>query len=170
MKLAQRMDRILVESAFEVLVRARALEAKGRSVIHLEIGEPDFPTPAHIIEAAKKALDDGYTHYGPTQGLPELREAIAEHISATRGINVGAQHVCVTPGGKPIIFFPMLALLEPGDEVIYPDPGFPIYESMINILGAKPVPMPLEESRRFSFDLDLFRDSPSDRTTMVFPN
>src|SRR5207253_9147263 len=171
MKLAQRMDRILVESAFEVLVRARALEAKGRSVIHLEIGEPDFETPAHIIEAAKKALDDGYTHYGPTQGLPELREAIAEHVSTTRrGIKVGAQHVCVTPGGKPIIFFPMLALLEPGDEVIYPDPGFPIYESMIRFTGATPVPMPLEESRGFSFDVSLFERLLNPRTRMVIIN
>ena len=171
MKLAQRMDRILVESAFEVLVRARALEAKGRSVIHLEIGEPDFETPAHIIEAAKKALDDGYTHYGPTQGLPELREAIAEHVSTTRrGIKVGAQHVCVTPGGKPIIFFPMLALLEPGDEVIYPDPGFPIYQSMIQVCGATPVPMPLLEKNGFSIDLDLLRDRLSSKTKMLVLN
>src|SRR6059058_2684119 len=170
MKLAERMQRILVESAFEVLVRARALEAKGRSVIHLEIGEPDFPTPPHVVEAAKKALDEGWTHYGPTQGQPELREAIAAHISRTRGIQVGPQHVSVVPGGKPIIFFPMLALLEPGDEVIYPNPGFPIYESMINFLGAKPVAMPLEESRGFSFDLDLFRDRLSDRTKMVILN
>src|SRR5690242_4639445 len=117
MKLADRMQRILVESAFEVLVRARALEAKGRSVVHLEIGEPDFPTPAHVVEAAKTALDQGWTHYGPTQGLPDLREAIAETIRRTRGIDVGPQHVSVVPGGKPIIFFPMLALLEPGDEV-----------------------------------------------------
>jgi aspartate/methionine/tyrosine aminotransferase len=170
MKLAQRMDRILVESAFEVLVRARALEAKGRSIIHLEIGEPDFPTPAHIIEAAKKALDDGYTHYGPTQGLPELREAIAEHVSETRGIKVGAQHVCVTPGGKPIIFFPMLALLEPGDEVIYPDPGFPIYQSMIQVAGATPVPMPLLEKNGFSIDLDLLRDRLTSKTKMLVLN
>src|SRR5947208_1846646 len=170
MKLAERMSRIGVESAFDVLVKARALEAKGRSVIHLEIGEPDFPTPAHIIEAAKKALDDGYTHYGPTQGLPELREAIAEHISATRGINVGAQHVCVTPGGKPIIFFPMLALLEPGDEVIYPDPGFPIYQSMIQVSGATPVPMPLLEKNSFSIDLDLLRDRLSSKTKMLVLN
>src|SRR5262245_16021607 len=131
MKLAQRMDRILVESAFEVLVRARALEAKGKSVIHLEIGEPDFPTPAHIVQAAKTALDEGWTHYGPTQGYPELRETVARHISCTRRIHAGPEHVCIVPGGKPIIFFPMLALLEPGDEVIYPNPGFPIYESMI---------------------------------------
>jgi aspartate/methionine/tyrosine aminotransferase len=164
------MSRIGVESAFDVLVRARALEAKGRSVIHLEIGEPDFPTPAHIVEAAKKALDEGWTHYGPTQGLPELREAIAAHVSRTRGIHVGAQHVCVTPGGKPIMFFPMLALLEPGDEVIYPNPGFPIYESMIRFLGATPVPMPLEESRGFSFDLDLFARLLSNRTKLVILN
>ncbi len=170
MKLAQRMSRIGVESAFEVLVRARALEAQGRSVVHLEIGEPDFPTPPHIVEAAKRALDEGWTHYGPTQGLPELREAIAAEIRRTRGIEVGPQHVSVVPGGKPIIFFPMLALLEPGDEVIYPNPGFPIYESMIRFTGATPVPMPLEESRGFSFDLNLFRDRLTDRTKMVVLN
>src|SRR5437016_9485213 len=141
MKLAERMSRIGVESAFDVLVRARALEAEGRDIIHLEIGEPDFPTPVHIVEAGKQALDEGWTHYGPTQGLPELREAIAAHISSTRGITVGPEHVCVTPGGKPIIFFPMLALLEPGDEVIYPDPGFPIYPSMIQVCCATPVPI-----------------------------
>ncbi len=170
MKLADRMTRIGVESAFDVLVRARALEAQGRSVIHLEIGEPDFPTPAHIVEAAKQALDEGWTHYGPTQGLPELRETIAAYVSRTRGIPVGPQHVSVVPGGKPIIFFPMMALLEPGDEVIYPNPGFPIYESMIRFLGATPVPMPLVESRGFSFDLDLFRDRLSPRTKMVILN
>src|SRR6266550_6262054 len=164
MKLAQRMDRILVESAFEVLVRARALEAKGRSVIHLEIGEPDFETPAHIIEAAKKALDDGYTHYGPTQGLPELREAIARYVSTTRNIRVGPEHVSIVPGGKPIIFFPMLALIEPGDEVIYPNPGFPIYESMIRFSGARPVPIPLLEDRGFSFDLGVLEKSISPKT------
>src|SRR5579871_4776380 len=158
MKLADRMNNIGVESAFDVLVRARALEAKGRNIVHLEIGEPDFPTPAHIVEAAKKALDEGWTHYGPTQGLPELREAVAEYISRTRGIQVGPQHVSIVPGGKPIIFFSMLALLEAGDEVIYPNPGFPIYESMIRTLGATPVPIPLIESRGFSFDLDLLRD------------
>jgi len=170
MKLAERMSRIGVESAFDVLVRARALEAQGKSVIHLEIGEPDFPTPPHIVEAAKKALDDGWTHYGPTQGFPDLREAIAAYISSSRGIRVGAEHVSVVPGGKPIIFFPMLALLEPGDEVIYPNPGFPIYESMIRFLGATPVPMPLEEARGFSFDLDLFRARLSDKTKMVVLN
>ncbi len=170
MKLAERMSRIGIEAAFDVLVRARALEAQGRSVIHLEIGEPDFPTPAHIVEAAKEALDQGWTHYGPTQGLPELREAIAADVSRTRRIAVGPEHVSVVPGGKPIIFFPMVALLEPGDEVIYPNPGFPIYESMIRFLGATPVAMPLEESRGFSFDLDLFRDRLTARTKMVILN
>jgi len=170
MKLAERMSRIGVESAFDVLVRARALEAKGRHVVHLEIGEPDFPTPSHIVEAAKKALDEGWTHYGPTQGFPELRETVASYVSRTRGINVGPEHVSVVPGGKPIIFFPMLALLEPGDEVIYPNPGFPIYESMIRFLGAKPVPMPLVEDRSFSFDLDLLREKLNDRTKLVILN
>ncbi len=170
MKLAERMSRIGVETAFEVLVRARALEAQGRDIIHLEIGEPDFDTPRHIVEAGKRALDEGWTHYGPTQGLPELREAIASYICRTRGIRVGAEHVCVVPGGKPIIFFPLMALLEPGDEVIYPNPGFPIYESMINFLGAKPVPIPLVEDRGFSFDLNVFKDSLSPKTKMVILN
>jgi aspartate aminotransferase len=170
MKLAQRMSRIGTESAFEVLVRARALEAQGRDIIHLEIGEPDFPTPQHIVDAGKKALDEGWTHYGPSQGLPELREAIAEYISNTRGIQVSAANVCVVPGGKPIIFFPMMALLDEGDEVIYPNPGFPIYESMIKVCGATPVPVPLVEERGFSFDLDVFRESLSDRTKMVVLN
>jgi aspartate/methionine/tyrosine aminotransferase len=164
------MSQLGVESAFDVLLRARALEAQGRNVIHLELGEPDFPTPAHIVEAAKRALDEGWTHYGPTPGQPELREAIAAHISRTRGIPIGPQNVSVVPGGKPIMFFAFLALLEPGDEVIYPNPGFPIYESMIRFLGAKPVPMPLEEKRGFSFDLDLFRDRLSPKTKLVILN
>jgi aspartate/methionine/tyrosine aminotransferase len=170
MKLAERMSRIGVESAFDVLVRARALEAQGKNVIHLEIGEPDFPTPGHVVSAAKQALDEGWTHYGPTQGLPELREAIAAHISRTRGISVGPQRVSVVPGGKPIIFFPMLALLDSGDEVIYPNPGFPIYESMIRFTGATPVPLPLEESRGFSFDLNRLAHLLTDRTKMVVLN
>ncbi len=170
MKLAQRMNHILVESAFEVLVKARAIEAAGRSVIHLEIGEPDFKTPAHVCEAAKRAIDEGWTHYGPTQGYPDLREAIARHISQSRGISAGPEHVCVVPGGKPVIFFPILALIEEGDEVIYPNPGFPIYESMIGVAGGKPVPIPLIEDRGFSFDLDVFRDSLTDRTRMVILN
>ncbi len=170
MNLAGRMNRIGVERAFEVLVRARALEAQGRDIIHLEIGEPDFDTPRHIIDAAKQALDEGWTHYGPTQGMPELREAIAAYILRTRGIRVGPEHVSVVPGGKPIIFFPMLALVEPGDEVIYPNPGFPIYESMINFIGATPVPIPLVEERGFSFDLNLLRDRLSPKTKLLILN
>jgi len=169
-KLAERIGRLGAESAFDVLVKARGLEALGRSIVHLEIGEPDFPTPPHIVEAAKRALDEGWTHYGPTQGLPELREAIASYISRTRGILVGPQQVAVVPGGKPIIFFPLIALVEPGDEVIYPNPGFPIYESMIRFLGAKPVAMPLVESRGFSIDLDLLYDRLTDRTKLVILN
>ncbi|HEY1759562.1 MAG TPA: pyridoxal phosphate-dependent aminotransferase [Bryobacteraceae bacterium] len=167
MQLAERMTRIGIESAFEVLVKARALEKQGRSIIHLEIGEPDFPTPAHVIEAGQRALGEGWTKYGPTQGDPELREVIASYISRTRGIQVGPERVCVVPGGKPIMFFSMMALLEPGDEVIYPDPGFPIYESMINFLGATPVPIPLIEERGFSFDLNTLEARLSDRTKMV---
>jgi aspartate/methionine/tyrosine aminotransferase len=158
------------ESAFDVLVRARALEAQGKNIIHLEIGEPDFATPPHIVEAAKQALDQGWTHYGPSQGFPELREAIAREIFRTRGVQVGPEHVCVVPGGKPIIFFSMIAVLEPGDEVIYPNPGFPTYESMIRFLAAVPVPMPLEEKRGFSFDLNLFRDRLTNKTRMVILN
>jgi aspartate/methionine/tyrosine aminotransferase len=164
------MNRIGVETAFEVLVRARALEAQGKSIIHLEIGEPDFETPRHIVNAAKDALDQGWTHYGPTQGLPELRDAIASYICRTRNISVDASNVCVVPGGKPIIFFPMLALIEDGDEVVYPNPGFPIYESMIRFSGGVPVPVPLVEDRGFSFDLNVFRDKLTDRTKMVILN
>lgn len=169
-RLNSRMSQLQVESAFEVLVRARALEKQGRSVIHLEIGEPDFPTPPHIIEAGKRAMDEGYTKYGPTAGLPELRESIARYISRTRGLTVDPAGICVVPGAKPIMFFTMLALIEPGDEVIYPDPGFPIYESMIRYTGGVPVPIPLVESRGFSFDLDVFRSKLSDKTRMVILN
>jgi aspartate aminotransferase len=170
MKLASRMDRILIETAFEVLVKARALESQGRHIVHLEIGEPDFETPPHVIHAAKLALDEGWTHYGPTAGYPDFRQAIADHVNKTRGIASTPENVCVVPGGKPIIFFPMLALLEEGDEVIYPNPGFPIYESMIRFLGAKPVPIPLVETRGFSFDLNKFKDALSPRTKMVILN
>jgi len=170
MKLAERMTRIGIESAFEVLMRARALEAQGKKIIHLEIGQPDFPTPRHVVEAGQRALDEGWTGYGPTPGFPDFRDAIAEYISRTRGISVSGTNVVVVPGGKPIMFFSMMAVLEPGDEVIYPNPGFPIYESMINFLGATPVPMPLVESRGFSFDLDTFREKLSPRTKMVVLN
>ncbi|MEP6714925.1 MAG: pyridoxal phosphate-dependent aminotransferase [Terriglobia bacterium] len=170
MKLTEKVLRLGTETAFDVLVQARALEAEGRDIIHLEIGEPDFNTPQNVIDAGKQALDQGFTHYGPTQGLPELRETIAEYISTTRGISVGAKNVSVVPGGKPIIFFPMIALLEEGDEVVYPNPAFPIYESMIRFTGATPVPVPLVEERGFSFDLDVFRASLTDRTKMVVLN
>ncbi|MCB9384329.1 MAG: pyridoxal phosphate-dependent aminotransferase [Bryobacterales bacterium] len=167
MKLSSRLENVRGEGAFDVLVKARALEAQGRDIVHMEIGEPDFATAPHVVEAAKRALDAGYTKYGPTQGDPELRQAIADHISFSRDIPVDQSQVIVTPGAKPVLFFPMLALLEPGDEVMYPNPGFPIYESTINFCGAKPVPMPLVEERGFSLDLDRFRDSLSDRTKMI---
>src|SRR6266704_5505982 len=170
MQLAEKMSRLGTESAFEVLSRAKALEKQGKNIIHLEIGEPDFPTPVHVVEAGKRALDEGWTKYGPTPGLPEFRELIAATVSRTRGIKVDAENVCVVPGGKPIMFFSMVALLEAGDEVIYPDPGFPIYESIIRFLGARPIPVPLVESRGFSFDLDALRDGLSGKTKMVILN
>jgi aspartate/methionine/tyrosine aminotransferase len=170
MKLAEKMSRIGTESAFEVLARARALEKQGKHIIHLEIGEPDFPTPAHVVEAGKRALDEGWTKYGPTQGFPDLRETIAAYISRTRGISVGADNVCVVPGGKPIMYFLMTALLEAGDEVIYPDPSFPIYESLIHFLGATPVGVPVIESRGFSFDLETLRSRLSNKTKLVILN
>jgi len=170
MRLAASVSRLQTESAYEVLAKARALEAQGKRVIHLEIGEPDFPTPPHVVAAGKQALDEGWTKYGPTPGFPEFREAIAADVSRTRGITVAAENVCVVPGGKPIIFFTMMALLEPGDEVVYPNPSFPIYESMIRYLEAVPVPIPLVESRGFSFDLDTFRDRLSSKTRLVILN
>jgi aspartate/methionine/tyrosine aminotransferase len=170
MKLAERMSRLGTESAFEVLAKARALERQGKHIIHLEIGEPDFPTPPHVVEAGKRALDEGWTKYGPTPGFPEFREAIAAYVSRTRGIPVAAENVCVVPGGKPIMYMSMTALVEPGDEVIYPDPGFPIYESVIRFLGATPVPIPLLESRGFSFDLDTLAARLSPKTKLVILN
>jgi aspartate aminotransferase len=170
MQLGDRMSRLGTESAFEVLARARSLERQGKSIIHLEIGEPDFPTPPHVVEAGKRALDEGWTKYGPTGGLPELRDAIAAYVSRTRGIRVSSENVCVVPGGKPIMFFAMMALIDAGDEVIYPDPSFPIYESMIRFLGATPVPIPLLETRRFSFDLDVLASRLSDKTRLVILN
>jgi aspartate/methionine/tyrosine aminotransferase len=168
--LAGRMARLGTETAFEVLARARALEAQGRSIVHLEIGEPDFDTPANIRDAAKRALDEGYTHYGPSAGLPELREAIAEYMGGPRGLEYTADDVVVTPGGKPIMFFVMLATLNEGDEAIYPNPGFPIYESVIEFLGAKPVPVRLSEEHDFRLDLDDFAAKISPRTRLVILN
>ncbi len=170
MRLAERMSRLGTETAFDVLVKARALEAQGRDVVHLEIGEPDFDTPQNIRDAACRAINSGYTHYGPAQGLPELREAIAEYISESRGMEVSPGEVAVTPGAKPIMFFGILACVDEGDEVIYPNPAFPIYESVINFVGAKPVPVPLKEEVDFRFDLDALRDSVSDKTRMIIIN
>jgi aspartate/methionine/tyrosine aminotransferase len=153
MKLAQRMQRLGTETAFEVLAKARKLEAQGKSIVHLEIGEPDFCTPRNICEAAKKAIDDGWTHYGPSAGLPETRAAVADYVRRSRGVKADPEDVVFTPGGKPVMFFVMLALLDEGDEAIYPNPGFPIYESVINFLGAKPVPIRIAEENDFNFDL-----------------
>src|SRR2546421_5313692 len=170
MRVAGRMARLGTESAFEVLARARALERAGREIVHLEIGEPDFDTPAHIKEAAKRALDAGATHYGPSAGLPELREAIAKHVAETRGVPVSPDEVVVTPGAKPIMFFTMMALVDEGDEVIYPNPGFPIYESMIHFLGAKAVPIQLREEMDFSLDVNELKKLITDRTKLIILN
>ena len=170
MTVAPRMHRLGTESAFEVLARARALERAGREIVHLEIGEPDFDTPAHVKDAAKRALDAGATHYGPAAGLPELREAIAKHVSETRGVPVSPEEVVITPGAKPIMFFTILALVGTGDEVIYPNPGFPIYESVINFVGGVLVPIPLREDADFGFDLELFERSLSRRTKLIVIN
>jgi aspartate/methionine/tyrosine aminotransferase len=167
---AERMSHIGQETAFEVLVRARALESTGRSVVHLEIGEPDFDTPSHIVAAAQQALEEGYTHYGPGAGLPELRQAVARYLERWRGLSIDPARVVITPGGKPIMFFAILALVDPGDEVIYPDPGFPIYESMARFVGGRPVPMPLREERNFRFDPDEFRSLVTDRTRLIIIN
>lgn len=170
MELVERMGRLQTEGAFEVLVKARALEREGREVIHLEIGEPDFPTPRHIVESAKKALEDGHTRYSPPAGLPELRMAIARHVEKTRGIPVHPDEVIVTPGAKPVMFFAILALVGEGDEVIYPNPGFPIYESVVGFAGGKAVPIPLLEERGFSFDLDELEKRVSPRTKLIILN
>ena len=170
LQLASRMSRLGTETAFEVLSKARALERQGMSVIHLEIGEPDFDTPANIVEAAVKALRDGWTHYGPSAGLPELRETIANYVSRTRGVEVSSNEVVVVPGGKPIMFFAILALIDAGDEVIYPNPGFPIYESMINFAGGKAVPIQLREERDFSLDVDELASLITDRTKLIILN
>jgi len=170
MRLAERMSRLGTETAFEVLARAKALEAQGREIIHLEIGEPDFDTPAHIKAAAVRALDEGWTHYTPAAGIPALREVIADYIRRTRGISVGPEHVVVVPGGKPIMFFAILALVEEGDEVIYPNPGFPIYESMIRFVGARPVPLRLRMENEFRVDVEELARLITPRTRMLILN
>ncbi|HEY5767910.1 MAG TPA: pyridoxal phosphate-dependent aminotransferase [Candidatus Udaeobacter sp.] len=170
LRLATRMARLGTETAFEVLVKAKALEAQGRDIIHLEIGEPDFDTPSNIIEAGCDALRKGFTHYGPSAGMMELREVIAQHVSETRRVNVTPDEVVVVPGGKPIIFFSILALAEDGDEIIYPNPGFPIYESMINYVAAKAVPIRLREELDFRLDLDELATLINDRTKLIILN
>jgi aspartate/methionine/tyrosine aminotransferase len=164
------MSRLGTETAFEVLNKARALEAQGKNIIHLEIGEPDFSTPANIVEAAVDALHTGWTHYGPSAGLPELRQTIADYVSRRRGVEVSPDQVVVVPGGKPIMFFSILALIDEGDEVIYPNPGFPIYESMINYAGGVAVPIPLREERDFAMDVDELASLITGRTRLIILN
>lgn len=170
MRLAQSFSRLGTETAFEVLARARALEAAGRKIVHLEIGEPDFDTPRNIRTAAKKAIDAGWTHYGPSAGLPDARRAVAEYVSKTRGVPVKAEEAILVPGGKPVIFFTIMALVDPGDEVVYPNPGFPIYESMINYVGGKPVPLPIREDLDWDFDPAEFEKLLSPKTKLVILN
>jgi aspartate aminotransferase len=170
MQVADRMGRLGTESAFDVLARARALEAEGRDVVHLEIGEPDFDTPAHIVEAGCHALRNGYTHYGPAAGLPELRDAIAEYVGRTRNIDVARGQVIVSPGGKPIMNWTITALCQEGDEVICPDPSYPIYESMASFVGATVVPLPILEDRDFRFDPEDLRNLLTERTKLVVLN
>ncbi|MDI6690416.1 MAG: pyridoxal phosphate-dependent aminotransferase [Candidatus Bathyarchaeota archaeon] len=167
---AKRMETLGTETAFEVLAKAKALEKQGKDIVHLEIGEPDFDTPKNIKEAAVKALYEGYTHYVPSAGIPELREAIAEYISKTRRIKVEPEEVVVTPGAKPIMFFAILACVNPGEEVLYPNPGFPIYESVINFVGAKPVPIPLLEENDFRMDHEYLKKKITKNTKMIIIN
>jgi len=167
---AERMKRLGTETAFEVLARAKAMEAEGRDIVHLEIGEPDFDTPPNIIKAAITALKSGYTHYGPSAGMPAVRKVFAEHITKDRGVEVKPENIVITPGAKPILFFSILALVDEGDEVIYPNPGFPIYESMINFVGGVPVPIPLREEKNFSFDVDELRSLVNEKTKLIIVN
>ena len=168
--LAERMNRLGTETAFEVLARAKKMEAEGRDVVHLEIGEPDFDTPRNIIDAAIGALNKGFTHYGPSAGMLDVRQAFADFINRDRGVKIGPENIVVTPGAKPILFFSILALVDAGDEVVYPNPGFPIYESVINFVGAKPVPIPLREEKAFSFDLDEMKQIVNDKTKLIIIN
>jgi len=170
LRLASRMSRLGTETAFEVLNRARELEKQGKEIVHLEIGEPDFDTPANVIQAGVDALHSGWTHYGPSAGLPDLRRAIAEYVSRTRNVPVSSEEVVVVPGGKPIIFFTILALIDEGDEVIYPNPGFPIYESMINYVGGRAIAIPLREARDFSVDVKELASLITERTRLIILN
>ncbi|MDA0770490.1 MAG: pyridoxal phosphate-dependent aminotransferase [Chloroflexi bacterium] len=170
MRLAERMGVLGTETAFEVLAKARRLEAEGKDIIHLEIGEPDFATPPNVVQAGVDALNSGNTHYGPSPGFPEVRAQIAEEVSRTRGISVTGDNVVITPGGKPIMFFTMLALIDPGDEVLYPNPGFPIYESMIRFTGGVPVPMRLHESLDFNISIGEVASQITEKTKLMIVN
>lgn len=169
-QIAARQARLGTESAFEVLAKARGLEAQGRNIVHLEIGEPDFETAPHISDAAKKAIDDGYTHYGPSAGLLPARESVARYISGTRDIPVEPDQVVITPGAKPIITFTIMAVVDEGSEVLVPDPGFPIYESVVQYMGGTVVPLPLLEERAFRFDPDELRKRVTDKTRLIVLN
>ena len=171
MKFAQRISRLGTETAFEVLVKARALEAQGKNIVHLEIGEPDFDTPKNIVEAAKTALDEGYTHYGPSAGLVPARQAVVDYVMKTRpGFTCDVDEVVITPGAKPIMFYAIMAVVDEGDEVIYPNPGFPIYESMINFVGGKAVSLPLKEEKEFRFDIEDLKARITPKTKMLIVN
>jgi len=167
---AERMGRLGTETAFEVLAKARALEAKGRNIVHLEIGEPDFDTPDNIRKAAEEAIWGGLTHYGPSAGLMQAREAICEHFAQDRGVEYTPDEIVLTPGGKPIIFLPIMAIVDHGDEVIYPNPGYPIYESAIEFCGGKAVPLKLDEARDFRFDIAELEEKINPGTKMVIIN
>lgn len=169
-KFADRMNNIGTEKAFEVLAKCRKLEAKGADIIHLQIGEPDFATPQNIVEAGRQALKDGYTHYTPNAGMMDVREAIAEYAKKTKNIDTNAEEVIIVPGGKPIMFYTFMALVNPGDEVIYPNPGYPIYESLIRFTGAKAVPMPLVEKNDFRVDIEDLKSKINDKTKLIVLN
>jgi aspartate/methionine/tyrosine aminotransferase len=164
------MKALETETAFEVLAKAKALEKQGKDIVHLEIGEPDFDTPKNIKDAATKALNAGYTHYTPSAGMPEVKQVIAEYISKTRKLDVKPEEVVITPGGKPIMFFSMLALVSSGDEIMYPNPGFPVYESLIKFVDAKPVPIPLKEENEFGFDPEYVKKKITKKTKMIILN
>ncbi len=167
---AKRMGRLGTESAFEVLSRAKALEAQGRSIIHLEIGQPDFFAPRHIQEGAAQAIRDGFTKYTDSQGIREVREGLAEYCRVYKHVNVGPEEIVVVPGGKPIIFYTMLALIDQGDEVIYPNPGFPVYESCINFAGGKPVPLPILQKNDFRIDPEELKALITPKTRLIVLN
>ncbi len=170
MQIANRMKLLGTETAFEVLAEVNKLKAQGKDIISFAIGEPDFDTPSNVIEAGSKALHEGYTHYGPSAGMLPFRESISRYISETRGIKVSPEEVVVTPGAKPIIFFSILSCINEGDEVIYPNPGFPIYESVINFVGAKAVPLPLLEEKDFRFDIDALKSKITAKTKLIIIN